>query len=97
MVHDDRVVDAVARVRRAPSRRGGGVRDAGDVGSIDLNDALRYNGPGVRLAAGFNDFPRDTVNGSVTVFKGAHELKFGGDIQQIEFGNLTSIGKGGGK
>ena len=57
----------------------------------DLSDGARFNGPAVRLGPGFNDFPRDTANASVTVFKGNHELKFGGDVQQIEFSQQGAI------
>ncbi len=57
----------------------------------DLDDALRYNGPSIRLGAGFNDFPRDQANASVTLFKGNHELKGGVDFQDVTFSNLTSI------
>ncbi len=58
----------------------------------DLNDGLRYNGPSIRLGAGFNDYPRDQANVSVTLFKGNHELKGGVDFQDVTFENLTSIG-----
>ena len=57
----------------------------------DLASGLRHNGPAVRLAEGFNDFPRDQANVSLTSFRGRHELKFGVDAQAIEFSNLTSI------
>ena len=57
----------------------------------DLATGLRHNGPAVRLAEGFNDFPRDQANVSLTSFRGQHEWKFGIDAQAIEFGNLTSI------
>jgi len=57
----------------------------------DLATGLRYNGPAVRLAEGFNDFPRDQANVSLTSFRGRHEWKFGIDAQAIEFSNLTSI------
>jgi len=57
----------------------------------DLATGLRHNGPAVRLAEGFNDFPRDQANVSLTSFRGRHEWKFGVDAQAIEFANLTSI------
>ncbi len=57
----------------------------------DLTSGLRHNGPSVRLAEGFNDFPRDQANLSLTSFRGRHEWKFGIDAQAIEFSNLTSI------
>lgn len=57
----------------------------------DLATGLRHNGPAVRLAEGFNDFPRDQANVSLTSFRGRHEWKFGLDAQAIEFANLTSI------
>ena len=59
---------------------------------IDLNNALRYNGPLIGLGSGFNDLPRDQANGSVTLFEGNHEIKVGVDIQDITFNNLTDIG-----
>jgi len=57
----------------------------------DLVTGLRHNGPAVRLAEGFNDFPRDQANVSLTSFRSRHEWKFGVDAQAIEFSNLTSI------
>jgi len=57
----------------------------------DLVGGLRWNDYAVRLGEGFNDFPRDQANGSVTLFKGNHEIKVGIDIQDITFTNLSGI------
>ena len=66
--------------------------DGNDFRYTDLNDGLRYNGPLIRLSDGWNDFPRDQANGSVTLFEGNHEIKVGVDIQDVTFSNLTNIG-----
>jgi hypothetical protein len=58
---------------------------------IDLADGLRYNASSTPLGTGFNKFPRDQGNVSVTSFLGSHELKFGADYQDIAFENLTQI------
>jgi hypothetical protein len=60
---------------------------------IDLADGLRYNASATPLGTGFNKFPRDQGNVSVTRFFGAHELKVGADYQDIAFDNLTQIGQ----
>ncbi len=59
----------------------------------DLNTNLRWNGPASGSGIGYNDFPRDTLGGSATLFKANHELKFGIDFQDIEFTNLGQVGK----
>ena len=86
----------VGRVAHAPAPVISGVSfddpNGNDFRYQDLNDGLRYNGPSIGLGAGFNDYPRDQANASVTVFKGNHELKGGVDIQDVTFDNLTNIG-----
>ena len=57
----------------------------------DGSNNLRFNGIAVPLGPGYNDFPREAAQASVTIFKGNHELKFGGDYQQVEFSNSTDV------
>ena len=67
--------------------------DGNDFRYRDLATGFRYNAPVQRLGSGGNDFPRDQANGSVTYFKGNHELKGGIDVQDITFATSTNIGQ----
>ncbi len=56
----------------------------------DLITGQARNGLASPQGLGYNDFPREAAQASVTLFKGNHELKFGGDYQEIEFANLAT-------
>ena len=66
--------------------------DGNDFNYRDLATGFSYNGPGGGNGSGGNDFPRDQANGSVTYFKGNHELKGGFDVQDVYYGVSVGIG-----
>ena len=57
---------------------------------IDFATGRIHNFPaGPEGDGGYNIFPRDQLAASVTRFQGNHELKFGGDVQEINFLRLV--------
>jgi hypothetical protein len=59
----------------------------------DRGSGLLHNTIGQPAGTGFLIIPRDQANGSLSLFQGSHELKFGVDYQDVEMQTLNVIGK----